>query len=70
MSVFNVTLSNADQINLQVVPENTPTIVQVQTQGPEGIQGPRGLTEYAGNIDGGYPFSVYTGIPYVDGGGV
>ena len=42
MSVFNVTLSNADQINLQVVPENTPTIVQVGTQGPEGIQGDTG----------------------------
>lgn len=42
MSTFNVTVSNPDQINVEVTPESQPTVVQVGTQGPEGIQGPSG----------------------------
>lgn len=42
MSTFNVTVSNPDQINVQVVPESQPTIIEVGEQGPEGIQGPSG----------------------------
>ena len=70
MSNFSVTVTSVNQINVTVTPANAPAIIQVAQQGPEGIQGPRGLTEYSGNIDGGYPNSVYTGIPIVDGGDV
>lgn len=42
MSTFNVTVSNPDQINVEVVPEAQPTIIQVGVQGAEGIQGPSG----------------------------
>jgi hypothetical protein len=42
MSTFNVTVSNPDQINVEVVPEAQPTVIQVGEQGPEGIQGPSG----------------------------
>lgn len=42
MSTFNVSVSTPDQINVEVVPESSPTIVEVGVQGPEGIQGPSG----------------------------
>lgn len=42
MSTFNVTVSSPDEINVEVVPEGQPTVIQVGEQGPEGIQGPTG----------------------------
>lgn len=35
-------------------------------QGPKGERGPSG--EIAGQIDGGYPFSIYGGIAPIDAG--
>lgn len=42
MSNFNVIVSSPDEINVEVVPEAQPTVIQVGVQGAEGIQGPSG----------------------------
>ena len=59
-----------ETITLTVQDTDPIVFAEIAQQGPEGPKGDKGDTEYVGNIDGGYPDSIYGGIPLIDGGGI
>lgn len=64
----SIQLTLAAQAAIAVTAQTTNYKVEVQLAGAEGPQGPKGDTEYVGNLDGGGPDSIYGGLEVIDGG--